>query len=102
MWTEQAGANAVPFLYSAGREEGHGVLADISYAGARISDTELRPEVGTQVRLYVFIQPVFPLEIVGEVARHTEDGFAVEYKIVDADVKQLVDDAAAIIRTSAV
>ena len=87
-------------LYSAGREEGHGLLADISYAGARISDTELRPEVGTQVRLYVFIQPVCPLEIVGEVTRLTEDGFVVEYEIVDPDVKQLIDEAAGIVRTS--
>ena len=45
-------------LYSAGREEGHGVLADISYAGARISETLLRPDIGTKVRLYVFLQPV--------------------------------------------
>ncbi len=89
-------------LYSAGREEGRGILADISCAAARISETQLRPEVGTKVRLYVFLQPVSPLEIVGEVTRLTEDGFVVQYEIADPDVKQLVDQAAGIVRDSAV
>ena len=33
-------------LYSMGRCEGAGVLADISYSGAHVEDTSLVPEVG--------------------------------------------------------
>ena len=45
----------------------------------------------------VFIQPVSPFEIAGRVVRHTEQGFAIAYKNLDADVERLVDDAAAIV-----
>ena len=89
-------------LCSTGRVEGHGLLGDISYSGARISETTIRPDLGTQVRLYVFVQPVSPFEIVGNVVRHTDDGFALEYKIVDPEVKRLVDDTAAIVGTSTI
>ena len=87
-------------LYSAGQEEGTGVLSDISYSGALVEETLLRPAVGTRVRLYVFLQPVFPFEIIGDVVRHTHDGFALEYKLVDPEVRQLVDEAAAIVARS--
>ena len=86
-------------LYSAGRTEGAGVLADISYSGARIEEASLRPEVGDKLRLYVFVQPVSPFELIGSVVRVTEDGFAIEYELSDPDVRRLVDDAAAIVTT---
>ena len=85
-------------LISAETTADRGVLADISYSGASITGTPLRPEIGTSIRLHVFVQPVFPLEITGDVVRHTDDGFAIQYKtIADPDMRELVDDAAAII-----
>ena len=59
-------------LYSAGRAEGAGILADISYSGALIAEASLRPDIGDKLRLYVFVQPVSPFELIGNVVRHTE------------------------------
>ena len=84
-------------IYSAGRTEGTGVLADISYSGALIEGVSLKPELGKPVRIYVFVQPVSPFELRGIVARHTDDGFAIEYPTVDEEVRRLVDDAAAVV-----
>ena len=84
-------------LYSAGRTEGAGIIADISYSGALIAEASLRPEIGDKLRLYVFVQPVSPFELIGKVVRVTEDGFAIEYEISDPEVRRLVDDAAAIV-----
>ena len=84
-------------LYSPGPAEGAGVLADLSYAGARLENSSLRPEVGTSVRLYVFIRPVAPFELEGHVLRHTERGFAIRYDVDDQQTRQLVDDVAALV-----
>ena len=84
-------------LYSLGHEEGSGVLADISYSGARLDDSSQKPEAGTKVRLYVFVQPVQPFELVGHVVRHAEDGFAIEVDVCDAEIQHLVDDVRAIV-----
>ncbi|MCZ6464312.1 MAG: PilZ domain-containing protein [Proteobacteria bacterium] len=84
-------------LYSAGRSEGAGVLADISYSGARLEGVSSKPDIGTELRLYVFLQPVMPFELIGEVVRHSENGFAIEYKNLDPEVRRLVDDAAALV-----
>lgn len=86
-------------LYAAGRKEGAGRLADISYHGARVEvdNAASLPPIGSTVRLYVFLQPVSPFEIEGEVVRHGESGFAMEYKEVDPELRHLVDDAAALV-----
>jgi hypothetical protein len=84
-------------LCSTGREEGAGALVDVSYSGARLEGTSLRPRVGTKVRLYVFVQPVSPFELLGHVVRHTESGFAIEYIVTDPEVCRLVDDVSAIV-----
>jgi len=84
-------------LISADAEEGAGVLAEISYAGARLDDASTQPPVGTKVVLYVFIQPVAPFELPGHVARITESGFAVMYELFDPEIRQLVDDVSAIV-----
>ena len=84
-------------LYSMGCEEGSGVLADISYSGARLEDASLLPEPGTRVRLYVFVQPIQPFELIGHVVRHTEDGFAIEVDVCSAEIERLVDDVRAIV-----
>jgi hypothetical protein len=84
-------------LYSDGRMEGAGVLVDISHSGALFGGTSLTPELGKTVRAYVFVQPVNPVELTGEVVRLTEDGFAIHYELTDPEVKRLVDDAAAVV-----
>ena len=84
-------------LFSSGPAEGAGVLADLSYSGARMEETSLRPDPGTSVRLYVFIQPVAPFELVGHVTRHTESGFVILYEVSDPEVRRLVDDVSAIV-----
>ena len=83
--------------YSAGREEGAGILTEISYAGARLQKVSLRPPVGTQVTLYVFIAPVAPFELKGHVTRVTESGFAVQYELFDPEIRRFVDDVNAIV-----
>ncbi len=90
--------------YSSGRVEGVGVLADISYSGALIEDTVMRPEIGTHIVLYVCLKPpgtfeaATPFGLTGYVVRHSSTGFAVEYEDnLDPDVRRMVDDAAAIV-----
>ena len=77
---------------------GTAVLQDISYSGAQLSETSKLPEIGSEITLYVFLQPINPIELVGTVVRHTENGFAIEYKDVDPEIRRLVDDAAAIVQ----
>jgi hypothetical protein len=88
-------------LYSAGRSEGTGTLSDISYSGAMVVGASLKPEIGKPLRLYVFVQPVAPFELVGTVVRHTDDGFAIEYPTVSEEIRRFVDDAAAIVQVEA-
>ncbi len=89
--------------YSFGRVVEVGELANISYSGALIEGTTMRPEVGTLVTLYVSLEPpspfeaATPFELAGHVVRHTTTGFAIEYKDLDPEVRRMVDDAAAIV-----
>jgi hypothetical protein len=89
-------------LYSAGEEEGGpggpGILAEISYSGARLTNTGAQPERGTRVCIYVWLpnQPE-PFELAGHVVRHTPDGFAIEYEKPGQDTCHLVDAAAALV-----
>ena len=86
--------------YSAGPEDGIGVLSNISYSGALIEDSSVKPIVGTRVRIYVFVEPADPIapaspyELVGRVIRHSSSGFAIEYEDPDPEVRDLVDGAA--------
>ena len=84
-------------LYSAGESEGTGVLVDISYSGAMIVGASRVPDIGKQLRIYVFVQPVSPFELIGTVVRHTDDGFAIEYEATSDEVRGFVDDAAALV-----
>jgi len=88
-------------LVSAEQEEGAGVLGGISYAGARLEATSMRPPLGSKVTLYIFVQPVSPFELTGNVIRHTETGFAVTYELFDSETRQLVDDVAALVSAPA-
>jgi hypothetical protein len=84
-------------LVSATQEEGAGVLGEISYSGARLEDTSMRPEIGSVVTLYIFVQPVSPFELKGHVIRHTDTGFAITYELFDVETRQLVDDVSALV-----
>lgn len=84
-------------LLSSGRREGVGLLADISYEGALLEESTLQPPLGTSVRVYVFVQPVAPFELVGEVVRHTDRGFAIQFEKLSPELRSLVDDAAALV-----
>jgi hypothetical protein len=88
-------------LYSSGAQEGAGVLGEISYSGVRLEETSIRPEIGTRVTLYIFVRPVQPFELAGEVVRHTERGFALAIDPPSLEVRQLVDDVAAVVTVSA-
>ena len=77
---------------------GTAILQDISYSGAQLGETSTLPEIGSEITLYVFLQPINPIELGGTVVRHTENGFAIEYKDVNPEIRRLVDDAAAIVQ----
>lgn len=84
-------------LCSTGDREGAGILADLSRSGARIEGASFCPESGLKVRLYVFIQPVAPFELVGEVVRAEADFFAIRFLELDPEIGRLVDDVAAVV-----
>lgn len=84
-------------LISSGRTEGAGTLAEISYSGARVEAASTQPPIGTRVTLYIFVLPVSPFELTGQVARHTEKGFAIAYDLFDPEIRRLVDDVAALV-----
>jgi hypothetical protein len=84
-------------LISDGHAEGAGRLVEISYAGARLEDTSLRPPIGSRIRLFLFVRPVVPFQITGQVSRHTETGFAIAHDLFDAELRRLVDDVAALV-----
>ena len=87
-------------LYSSGRCDGTGVLADVSYSGAHVGRASTRPEIGALVRLFVFLRPSDPFELIGRVVRHTDDGFAVELQDLEVEIGHFVDDAVAFLRSS--
>ena len=94
-------------FYSFGRMEDEGLLADISYSGALIEGTTMQPEIGTDITIYVYLEPpsafeaVTPFKLTGHVVRHSPTGFAIEYEDnLDPDVRRMVDDAAAIMAAS--
>ncbi len=87
-------------LCSSGREEGSGVLVDISYSGARLEQASIHLPVGRRVRLYVFVQPVSPFELAGSVVRSSKEGFSIQYAVEDSEVRRLVDDVAALVSAS--
>lgn len=84
-------------LCSTGEREGAGALINISRSGARLDSVSDLPELGAKVRLYIFIQPVCPFELSGEVVRVEESGFAIQYSNLDPEIGRLVDDVAALV-----
>jgi hypothetical protein len=84
--------------FSSQRQEGEGVLADVSYTGARVEDTGIRPSVGALAILYVCLpDDPKPFQLEGKVARHTDAGFAIEYEKPDEDTRRGVDRIAELV-----
>jgi len=84
-------------LCSTGEREGAGTLVNISRSGARLDSVNDLPPLGTKVRLYIFIQPISPFELSGEVVRHEGTTFAIRYSNLDPEIGRLVDDVAALV-----
>jgi len=86
------------------RVEGTATLINISYSGALLQGTALRPGIGMPITLYMFLkqprafQAELPSELAGMVVRHSSDGFAVKFEDnLDPDVREMVDNAAALV-----
>ena len=78
--------------FSSQRQEGEGVLADVSYTGARVEDTGIQPSVGALAILYVCLpDDPKPFQLEGKVTRHTDAGFAIEYEKPDEHTRRGVD-----------
>jgi hypothetical protein len=84
-------------LISAEAAEGAGVLAELSYSGARLEESSINPPVGSRVTLYVFVRPVAPFTLTGTVVRSTDGGFAITYELFDPEIRRLVDDVSAMV-----
>jgi hypothetical protein len=84
--------------FSSQRQEGEGVLADVSYTGARVEDTGIQPSIGALAILYVCLpDDPKPLQLEGKVTRHTDAGFAIEYDKPDRDTRCGVDRIAELV-----
>ncbi|MDH5308312.1 MAG: PilZ domain-containing protein, partial [Myxococcales bacterium] len=87
--------------FSSQRQEGEGILADISYTGARIEDVELQPKVGAHTILYVSLpNQDKPFQLEGKVARHTAGGFAIAYEKPGPELRRGVDRVATLVDAS--
>jgi hypothetical protein len=83
-------------MYWLERQEGGGVVANISSSGVLLEDTSLRLDPGTKVRLSVLVEPEKKVDLVGVVARHVATGFAVAFAPSSRDTAhQLVDEIVA-------
>ena len=80
-------------MYWIERQEGSGVIANISYSGALLEDASLRLDPGTKVRLRVMVEPERKVELAGVVVRHVATGFAVAFAESGSDAAhRLVDE----------
>lgn len=84
-------------LCSVGETEGAGTLVNLSRSGAVVESPNTLPAIGEKVRLYIFIQPVSPFELAGEVVRCDEGSFAIRYSNLDPEIGRLVDDVRAMV-----
>ena len=78
-------------LHSSGRDEGDGFITDISDSGALVEEVTSQPSIGNRVRLLVRLPDQAEFELVGQVVRHTESGFGVEFEKHYPFLRQLID-----------
>lgn len=85
-------------LYTTDQRSGAGRLVDLSSSGCLLDDVSLVPEIGTRVQVYVFVQPVAPIELVGTVVRHeSEQSFALKFEDLSPNIRSLIEDATALV-----
>ncbi len=90
---------SLKFYYSFDLSEGVGLLVNISYTGALIVDSSVRPEIGTRIVVCLHAksprgnEEVTPFELAGVVVRHNAEGFAIKFEDnQDPGVRQMVED----------
>ena len=71
---------ALQAFYAVGREEGMGEMVDVSISGARFEEVTTLPRVGTTLLIKVLRSKGEPVELEGDVVRHTPTGFAIHFK----------------------
>ena len=84
----RAGRFPIPLQVYCSFEQVDGIasLVDISYTGALLEDTEMRPKIGTHINLSIYFEsPVTDkvathFELTGVVVRHNSNGFAVKFE----------------------
>ena len=90
--TEKRKTAAFEVFCSAGREEGAAKLFDVSLMGARLESADIKPAVGDPVTILFQSAPDADSEVVSAiVARLTESGFAVEFRVVSPAVLRIVE-----------
>ncbi len=80
-------------VYSFDRQEGQGFVANISYSGALLDNVSIRPQVSMPVHVHLLLpHRPNPLELVGQVVRHIERGFAIKYAEHNEDLRRFIDE----------
>lgn len=70
--------------FSVGRQDGSGVVGDLSLSGAWISDASSAPDSGTQLDLLMTCEAIVETALVPvEVVRRAKGGFAVRFRRLD-------------------
>ena len=79
-------------LTASGEDQGEGTLIDISLSGALIESRTVRPRLGAPVKIVISTdRGSASVEIVGTVARHAQDGFAIEFAKTTRLIRRLVE-----------
>lgn len=75
--------------FSAGRSEGMGMLRDLSLGGAQVVGASDPPPTGAEVTLFFCAEKGGePIRAPAEVVRHSQEGFAVQFKDASASVRE--------------
>lgn len=86
----------VPVEYHADTTTGRGTTANVSRSGVRIAKGAAAPEVivgaGMTLR-FSFFAGSFDTPFEAEVVRHTDDGFAVQFRSLDGEQRELLRQA---------
>ena len=79
-------------LTASGEDRGEGTLVDISLNGAMIESKGFRPRLGAPVKIIIPTdRGTASEEVVGTVARHAKNGFAIQFMNATALVRRIVE-----------
>ena len=80
-----------PAQFEAQGAHGHGMVADVSLTGVRIEEASCVPSLRSPISLHWSYQPgSFEVELTGQVVRHTETGFAVDFSDLTDRAQELL------------